>query len=135
MAESTKVQPQFILADEKVRLQAHAEEVAARMAENPTEAKRPGGMFLRADGTPVDAENREIKEEDLTADEKKAVAAQKRGTKETDAEAAATEAERVRLAAAAVKVQATADAANKKATDAAIEAERAKSRVSTAGRR
>lgn len=127
--------PQMVMASEHYLNQQLAEEVAERAKDPLSEAKRPGGFFLRADGTPVDAENREIPDEHLTADEKKAVAAIKKDTKAQADESAEAEKERQKLAADAAKVQAEADKKHAAATAAAIEAGRARGRAEMGGRR
>jgi hypothetical protein len=122
--------PVMVLRSEKYEQQELAKEMAARNADPLNEAKRPGGFFLNADGTPVDANGIEIPEEELSGDEKKAVSEQKKLTKEgqqADLDAAK---EQQRLQIEAAKVQRKADEANQKATQTAVEANWAKTRAS-----
>lgn len=79
--------PAFIMAGEQFQRQQLAQEVADRAKDPLSEAKRPGGFFLQADGTPVDANGTEIK--DLSDDESSAVKAH-RGIVEDGAKAKAS---------------------------------------------
>lgn len=65
--------PVAILAGEQYARQQFAEEMKERNADPMNESKRPGGITLRADGTPTDANNIPIPAKDLNAQEAESI--------------------------------------------------------------
>lgn len=116
--------PAMVMAGDHYQRQQLAQEVAERAKDPLSEAKRPGGFFLRADGTPVDSEDREIAASNLTADEKKSVNAHKGILDDAEKEQTAAEKEASKAQAAADKQAADAKKESDEAANQKAEAER-----------
>jgi hypothetical protein len=119
MATDRLPTPNMVMAGEQYQRQLLAQEVAERAKDPLNVAKRPGGFYLRADGTPVDANDKEIADSLLSADEKKAVKAHKGILDDEEKEQTAAEKEAAKAQAAADKTAAEA----RKAADEARERE------------
>lgn len=77
MPEEKLPTPQMVMAGATYERQQLAKEIADRAKDPLSEAKREGGFYLRADGTPVDANDKEIEASKLTAKEKADIASYK----------------------------------------------------------